>query len=80
LTGWAQINGRNAIDWESRLALDVWYVDHVSLALDLKIIATTILRVLRREGIAAEGSVTMPEFTGSQSKSNEGASGRSGKV
>jgi len=64
LTGWAQIHGRNAQTWEDRLALDVWYVDHRSFALDLRIIARTLLMVLRREGISAPGDATMPEFRG----------------
>lgn len=68
LTGWAQVNGRNAVDWDEKLAMDVWYVDNRTLGLDLKILAMTLLAVLRREGIAAEGSATMPEFTGDQGK------------
>jgi sugar transferase EpsL len=64
ITGWAQINGRNAIDWEQKLALDVWYVDNWSLLLDAQIIARTIGAVLTRSGISAEGSATMPEFLG----------------
>ena len=64
ITGWAQVNGRNAISWEQRLALDVWYVDHWSLALDLRILARTIWIVLARRGITAAGSDSMPEFTG----------------
>lgn len=56
--------GRNALSWEDKFALDTWYVDHWSLALDVKILALTALRVLRREGISAEGSATMPEFQG----------------
>lgn len=64
LTGWAQINGRNAITWEEKFALDVWYVDRRSLALDLKILAITLWKVLNREGISAEGEATMREFTG----------------
>jgi lipopolysaccharide/colanic/teichoic acid biosynthesis glycosyltransferase len=66
ITGWAQVNGRNALTWEEKFALDVWYVDHWSLALDLRILATTMLRVLRREGISSEGHATMPEFTGTR--------------
>ncbi len=62
LTGWAQINGRNAIDWDQRLALDVWYVDNRSFALDMRILARTISAVLRREGINAEGHATVPRF------------------
>jgi lipopolysaccharide/colanic/teichoic acid biosynthesis glycosyltransferase len=65
ITGWAQVNGRNAISWDEKFALDVWYVDHWSLALDLRILALTLLRVIRREGISREGHVTMPEFMGS---------------
>jgi lipopolysaccharide/colanic/teichoic acid biosynthesis glycosyltransferase len=64
LTGWAQVNGRNAVGWEERLAMDVWYVDHRSLALDARIVLKTILVVLRRRGINAPGSDSMPEFTG----------------
>ena len=62
LTGWAQINGRNAISWEARFELDVWYVDNWSLWLDVKIIFLTVLKVLKREGISAEGEATMSEF------------------
>jgi lipopolysaccharide/colanic/teichoic acid biosynthesis glycosyltransferase len=65
ITGWAQINGRNALTWERKFALDVWYVDHWSLALDAQILARTALRVLRRDGIASPGDATMPEFLGS---------------
>jgi len=64
LTGWAQVNGRNKVGWERRLAMDVWYVDHWSLGLDLWILARTILEVARRTGISGEGSATMPEFRG----------------
>jgi len=64
LTGWAQINGRNAISWEEKFKLDVWYVDHQSLRLDLKIIALTLLKVIKREGISQEGHATMEEFRG----------------
>jgi sugar transferase EpsL len=64
LTGWAQVNGRNALGWPEKLALDIWYVDHRSFRLDLKILAMTVARVLSRAGIAAEGSETMPEFRG----------------
>ncbi len=65
ITGWAQINGRNALSWEDRFALDVWYVDHWSLALDIKILALTFWKVLKREGISAPGEATMREFQGS---------------
>lgn len=64
ITGWAQINGRNALTWEQKFALDVWYVDNCSLWLDLKIIALTVWKVLRREGISQEGQATMSEFLG----------------
>ncbi|PYF01693.1 lipopolysaccharide/colanic/teichoic acid biosynthesis glycosyltransferase [Rhodopseudomonas faecalis] len=66
ITGWAQINGRNTLDWESRLQLDTWYVDHQSLWLDIRILAATVGKVLKREGITQEGSVTMSRFRGSQ--------------
>jgi len=66
ITGWAQINGRNALSWEDRFALDVWYVDRVSLWLDLKILALTLLRVLRRGDVSAAGHATMPKFMGSR--------------
>jgi len=62
VTGWAQVNGRNAISWKEKFALDVWYVDHHSFALDLKIIWLTMGKVSRRSGISAEGEATMPEF------------------
>ena len=67
LTGWAQVNGRNALSWEQKFEYDVWYVHHYSFALDLKILLLTIPSVLRREGIAAENAATMPEFTGTPS-------------
>ena len=65
ITGWAQINGRNAISWEAKFQLDVWYVDNQSFWLDLKILVLTIKKVFVREGISAEGEATMPKFTGS---------------
>jgi len=65
ITGWAQVNGRNTISWEEKFKLDVWYVDHQSFSLDMKILWMTCLRVLKREGISADGHATMPEFTGS---------------
>jgi lipopolysaccharide/colanic/teichoic acid biosynthesis glycosyltransferase len=64
MTGWAQVNGRNAISWEEKFKLDVWYVDNWNILLDLKIIFLTILKILKREGISAEGHATMPEFKG----------------
>ena len=66
ITGWAQVNGRNAISWEEKFKLDVWYVDNQSLWLDLKILWLTIKKVLVRDGISAQGDATMPKFTGSQ--------------
>ena len=71
VTGWAQVNGRNAISWEQRFELDVWYVDHASLWLDMKIILITIAKVVRREGINRDGFDTMPPFSGNRtSESN----------
>ena len=64
ITGWAQINGRNAVTWQEKFDLDVWYVDHWSIFLDLKILCLTLLKVLRREGISQAGHVTMTEFRG----------------
>lgn len=66
VTGWAQINGRNALSWEEKFNLDVWYVDNQSLWLDLKIIFLTVKKVLIRDGISAEGEATMTRFTGSK--------------
>ena len=65
ITGWAQINGRNAISWEEKFKLDVWYVDHQSLKLDLKILLLTIKKVFIKEGISSSGEVTTSKFTGS---------------
>lgn len=64
ITGLAQVRGRNAVDWEQRLDLDVWYVDHRSLGMDLRILVATLWRVLARTGISAEDHATMPEFRG----------------
>lgn len=66
ITGWAQVNGRNALNWEERFRLDVWYVDHCSFWLDLKILFLTVKKVLVREGINAAGEATMAKFTGSK--------------
>jgi lipopolysaccharide/colanic/teichoic acid biosynthesis glycosyltransferase len=66
VTGWAQVNGRNAIGWPEKLDLDVWYVENHSLWLDIKIIALTIKKVVKRDGISAAGETTMPKFTGEQ--------------
>ena len=67
ITGWAQVNGRNTISWEDKFKLDVWYVDHCSLWLDIKILWLTVKKVLVREGISAAGEATMGKFTGSKS-------------
>lgn len=67
ITGWAQVNGRNAISWEEKFNLDVWYVDNQSLMLDIKILWMTIRKVLVRDGIAADGEATMPKFKGNKS-------------
>ena len=64
ITGWAQVNGRNAISWQQKFAYDVWYVDHVSLSLDFKILLKTIQKVFKREGISSDTSATMEAFKG----------------
>ncbi len=64
ITGWAQINGRNAVGWDQKFALDVWYVDRHTLWLDVKIIALTLRRIVQRDGISAPGSATMDKFQG----------------
>jgi undecaprenyl phosphate N,N'-diacetylbacillosamine 1-phosphate transferase len=66
ITGWAQVNGRNAISWEKKFEYDVWYVDHLSFATDVKIIFRTIAKVFRKEGVNANALVTMEKFTGSK--------------
>ncbi|MDT4881497.1 putative sugar transferase EpsL [compost metagenome] len=66
ITGWAQINGRNALSWDEKFKLDVWYVDNRSLWLDIKILWLTVRKVLVRDGISAAGEATMPRFTGSR--------------
>jgi sugar transferase EpsL len=66
ITGWAQVNGRNALSWEEKFALDVWYVDHVGLSLDARILWRTVGQVLSRRGVSPEGRATMPEFQGSR--------------
>jgi len=71
LTGWAQVNGRNGLSWEEKFAHDVWYVDHWSLRLDAKILAKTVVQVLKRDGISSDGHATMPEFMGSGSAQAE---------
>jgi lipopolysaccharide/colanic/teichoic acid biosynthesis glycosyltransferase len=64
ITGWAQVNGRNALSWDQKFALDVWYVDRHTLWLDVKIIVLTLRRIVRRDGISAPGSATMEKFEG----------------
>lgn len=64
VTGWAQVNGRNSLEWADRLALDVWYVDHASALVDLKILLRTLTTLWHRQGVAADGHATMPEFRG----------------
>jgi lipopolysaccharide/colanic/teichoic acid biosynthesis glycosyltransferase len=66
ITGWAQVNGRNAVSWDERFRFDVWYVDHRSFWLDLKILWLTVRKVIVREGISAQGEATMHRFTGNQ--------------
>ncbi|WP_277984362.1 sugar transferase [Sphingomonas faeni] len=67
LTGWAQVNGRNSLAWDAKFALDTWYVDHRSIALDLRILWLTVRKVLQRDGISADGEATMHPFTGTHS-------------
>ena len=73
ITGWAQVNGRNALSWVEKFKLDVWYIDNWSLLLDLRIIGRTLIALFKREGISAEGHATMPLFTGSKEIRNEAA-------
>lgn len=73
ITGWAQVNGRNAISWEEKFRLDVWYVDHANIWLDLKILVLTLIMVIKGQGISANGHVTMPPFVGSDTQ-KEGSS------
>lgn len=70
ITGWAQVNGRNAISWEEKFSLDVWYVDNITFWLDIKILLLTIKKVLVKEGISAEGHVTIEPFTGQSQRGN----------
>ncbi len=79
LTGWAQVNGRNAISWEKKFEYDVWYTRNISFLLDLKIVFLTVIKVLKRDGISSEGSATMEFFTGTKTEDrdeevNEGGS------
>jgi lipopolysaccharide/colanic/teichoic acid biosynthesis glycosyltransferase len=71
IAGWAQVNGRNALSWEEKFKLDVWYVDNRSLWLDLKILWRTVKKVLVRDGISAEGEATMPRFIGSNTQEQQ---------
>lgn len=66
ITGWAQVNGRNAITWEQKFELDIWYVDHQSLSLDIRILVMTVAKVLKRDGITAEGSASVEKFKGNR--------------
>jgi sugar transferase EpsL len=75
ITGWAQINGRNTLDWDEKFRLDVWYVDHWSFWLDLKILLLTPWKVFKREGINQPGHVTVEEFKGSENENGEGKIG-----
>lgn len=75
ITGWAQVHGRNAISWEQKFALDVWYVDNRTMLLDCKIVLLTMLRVLRRDGVSARGEATMPEFLGTGAGVHGGSEG-----
>ena len=71
ITGWAQVNGRNAISWADKFALDVWYVDHRSLWLDVRILWMTVRKVLVRDGISAAGEATMPKFAGTKTQEQQ---------
>jgi undecaprenyl phosphate N,N'-diacetylbacillosamine 1-phosphate transferase len=64
ITGWAQVNGRNTLSWQQKFAYDIWYVDHISFALDLKILFLTVIKVFKAEGISSESSLTMEKFRG----------------
>lgn len=75
ITGWAQVNGRNAISWDEKFTFDIWYVDHVSLALDVRILWRTIAKVLIREGISQAGEATMQPFLGSDSTASSTTTG-----
>ena len=71
LTGWAQVNGRNAISWEKKFELDLWYVEHISFCLDVKIVFMTVMKVLHREGISSATAATMEEFRGVEAAIHE---------
>ena len=71
ITGWAQINGRNAISWNEKFKLDIWYVDNRSFSIDLKILWVTAMKIFKRAGVSAEGHVTMPRFMGNNEEQDE---------
>jgi lipopolysaccharide/colanic/teichoic acid biosynthesis glycosyltransferase len=71
ITGWAQVNGRNTLTWEDKFRFDVWYVDHYSIALDIKILVMTFWTVLKREGINQPGRATADEFMGTKNENRE---------
>ncbi len=71
ITGWAQVNGRNAISWNEKFKLDIWYVDNRSFSIDLKILWMTAMKIFKRDGVSAEGHVTMPRFTGNNEEQDE---------
>jgi lipopolysaccharide/colanic/teichoic acid biosynthesis glycosyltransferase len=73
ITGWAQINGRNVLSWEERFSYDLWYVDHHSVWLDIKILRRTVIKVILRQGISADGHVTMPKYNGPPSQRHRSA-------
>jgi sugar transferase EpsL len=71
ITGWAQVNGRNALSWPDKFKLDVWYVDHVTFWLDMKTLWLTVWQVIKKDGISAQGEATMPKFTGETGKTSD---------
>jgi sugar transferase EpsL len=73
ITGWVQVNGRNALSWEQKFEFDVWYVDHVSLRLDVKILVKTVASIIRRDGISLEGHATTVEFLGTPARNDQTA-------
>jgi lipopolysaccharide/colanic/teichoic acid biosynthesis glycosyltransferase len=80
VTGWAQVNGRNAITWEEKFELDVWYVENKSFLLDLKILWMTLLQVLRRDGINQPGHATMPRFQGNRTRQSNATEAQDASV
>jgi sugar transferase EpsL len=75
ITGWAQVHGRNALSWEEKFRLDVWYADHCSFWLDMRILFLTLWKTIRREGISAQGEATMPKFMGTSTNQNKTING-----